>query len=126
MFEKFGGRKMFVATVTVAVCIVTVIIKGDVPQGFKEILEYILGVFIGGNVLSDAASAFANKTAAAPQEVPQEVSQAAAPAAPAADSLAAVQAALDVQSSALSHLVNETAYLIKRVDGAPPRQSSNT
>ena len=123
MFERFGGRKMFVATVTVAVCIVTVIIKGDVPQGFKEILEYILGVFIGGNVLSDAASAFANKAPAAQPAAPPAV-----PSEPvsATDGLTGIQAALDVQSSALSHLVNETAYLIKRVDGAPPRQPSNT
>lgn len=121
MFEKFGGRKMFVATVTVAVCIVTVIIKGDVPPGFKDILEYILGVFIGGNVLSDAASAFANKNAS--QSVPLAAPET-TPAA--ADGLTSIQAALDIQSSALSHLVNETAYLIKRVDGAPPRQPSST
>jgi hypothetical protein len=68
MFEKLGGRKMVGATVTMAVGIIAVLIKGDIPDNLLQLLEVVFGVFAGANSINTAAGlVLARKTAAEPQ-----------------------------------------------------------
>lgn len=58
MFEKLGGRKFVAATLTVAVGLVVMAVKGDVPPGLLQLLEVTLGVFCGGNAIATVGGAF--------------------------------------------------------------------
>lgn len=57
MFEKIGGRKFIAATLTVAVGLIVMAVKGDVPPGLLHLLEVTLGVFASGNVVASFAGA---------------------------------------------------------------------
>ena len=73
MFEKIGGRKVAISLVTVAICVGVVVIKGDVPGGLGDMLKFILGSFIVGNVGADAVAAVASRQAPA-DTVPEPAS----------------------------------------------------
>jgi hypothetical protein len=57
LFDKIGGRKFVAATLTVAVGLVVMAVKGDVPPGLLHLLEVTLGVFASGNVVASFAGA---------------------------------------------------------------------
>lgn len=57
MLEKLGGRKAIFAIVGIVVGAITVALNGDVPANYLNLLQFIIGAFIGGNVLSKAALA---------------------------------------------------------------------
>lgn len=88
MFERIGGRKFVASTLTVAVGVLVMIFKGDVPPNLMHLLEVTLGVFAGGNVVSTVAGAFyggkqeageAEPVPASPVEQPAETPDAVEP-----------------------------------------------
>lgn len=73
MLSKIGGRKLAISALVLVVCLGMVAIKGDVPPGMADMLKYILGVFIGGNVLADVASARARVAPVSKDETGEKV-----------------------------------------------------
>lgn len=61
LLDKLGGRKMAMCLLGLALCVGAVYLKGDVPEGFREMLKYILTAGIGGNVASDIVAAVQTK-----------------------------------------------------------------
>lgn len=72
MLELIGGRKMAIALLVVMLSLGAVIMRGDVPPGFADMLKYILALFIGGNVVADVAGAVATRPPAPVDTVKDE------------------------------------------------------
>lgn len=70
MFEKIGGRKFIASTLTVAVGLIVMAVKGDVPPGLLHLLEVTLGVFASGNVVASFAGALYGSKKASAAEIP--------------------------------------------------------
>lgn len=133
MLESIGGRKMAISAVTVLICCVTVFIKGDVPAGLADMLKFILGSFIVGNVGADVVAAVTAKKAEASSEEPAPV---------AAPLAAAIQADVPMASPQLDRIeatvsavleatnVNQQglAFIVERIapqKGLTPGQGAN-
>lgn len=61
MLDFIGGRKMAISAVAAIICVAVTLTKGDIPPGLKDMLQYILGVFIAGNVGSDLVAAVGSR-----------------------------------------------------------------
>lgn len=110
MFEKLGGRKAAISLVTVLICVGVVVIKGDVPAGLSDMLKFILGSFIVGNVGADAVAAVAARKESEPTQVED----------------APEQGRLEAIDTKLAEVLNATvvnqqglAYIVERI--GPPR-----
>lgn len=63
MFEKLGGRKAVMSLLAIIVGLVVVFIKGDVPANFLSLIQFVVGVFVGGNVASTISHGISVKKA---------------------------------------------------------------
>lgn len=52
--EKFGGRKLAVSLLVLVVGLAISLYKGDIPPNLLNLLEMVIGAFVGGNVLAKA------------------------------------------------------------------------
>lgn len=57
MIDALGGRKAVALLMVVLIAAITVVMKGDIPLNFKDLLVYGLGIFVGGNAVEHAADA---------------------------------------------------------------------
>ncbi len=69
MINSIGGRKAAISFATVIICVAVVALKGDVPAGLGDMLKFILGSFILGNVGADVVAVAASKASATPPAV---------------------------------------------------------
>lgn len=116
MLEKLGGRKAAISLVTVLICVGVVAIKGDVPAGLSDMLKFILGSFIVGNVGADAVAAVAHRAPEAPAAVE-------APPAPPVDDgrLESIQTTSEAILEATKLNQQGLTYIVSRI-GPPPAQ----
>ncbi len=52
MFEKLGGRKLFVALAVGGAGMTVAYNKGDIPVNLLQLLEVIMGAFMGSNIMA--------------------------------------------------------------------------
>lgn len=56
--ESIGGRKAAAAVGIVAVGVVTVLLRDDIPSGFLSLLQTVFAAFVAGNAIEHAATAY--------------------------------------------------------------------
>lgn len=62
MLEQIGGRKLAISIVALLISVGAVIVKGDVPPGLSSMLQFLVGAFIAGNVITTHIAASAGTT----------------------------------------------------------------
>jgi hypothetical protein len=60
MIETIGGRKVLVVAGAVLLGVGAVFLKGDVPPGFLTLLQWAVGLFVLGNGIEHAATAYSS------------------------------------------------------------------
>lgn len=50
MVERIGGRKVLVAIITITLALGIVLVHGDLPDNFTNLLEVVFGAFVTGNM----------------------------------------------------------------------------
>jgi hypothetical protein len=63
MIETVGGRKTIALLIILLTAIGTVLLKGDIPERFLSILEFLFTGYVAGNVGEHVANAIKTKTA---------------------------------------------------------------
>lgn len=77
MFQKLGGRKAVMSLIVILIGILLVFTKGDVPPNLLTLLQFVVGVFVGGNVASSISQGISvRKTVAPPAQKNEEVEMA--------------------------------------------------
>jgi hypothetical protein len=73
MIDKLGGRKAFFSLVAIIVGVAIAFIKGDLPPNLLNLLQFVLGAFVTGNLVAGATDAVtAVQSAKAENPVPSE------------------------------------------------------
>ena len=57
MIDSIGGRKVLAATIVMALAVGAVLLKGDVPPNFLQLLQVVFGAFVLGNGIEHVAGA---------------------------------------------------------------------
>lgn len=57
MIDQLGGRKSVAIILCLLLAVGAVLLKGDVPSNFKDLLEFLFGAFVLGNVGSKVVAA---------------------------------------------------------------------
>ena len=57
MIDNIGGRKILAAIVVMALAVGAVLLKGDVPPNFLQLLQVVFGAFVLGNGIEHVAGA---------------------------------------------------------------------
>jgi hypothetical protein len=60
MIESIGGRKVLVVGVAVLLGVGAVFLRGDVPPGFLSLVQWAVGLFVLGNGIEHAATAYSS------------------------------------------------------------------
>lgn len=122
MIDVQGSRKLIAAGVVVALASAAVIIKGDVPNGFVTILEYVFAAFVAGNSIehitsavkaraeanaSDAPDDEASATGATAESIDQKIDSVAAQVAQVAQSDAEAKQSLGLILNTLSTIIRK-------------------
>jgi hypothetical protein len=129
MIDALGGRKAVALLVVIIIAAVTVIMKGDIPANFKDLLVYGLGIFVGGNAVEHAADAVkvkaeAGANAVVAAEASAEDVSATYPPAEAPADMSAIETKLNtiaeassVNQQALAAILERVQYLVDRIQG---------
>jgi hypothetical protein len=75
MIDALTGRKLIVTVAILIIAVAVLIWKGDIPENFKGILEWVFTFFVAGNGLehiTNAVSAHAEAVVSAQVAAPQQ------------------------------------------------------
>jgi hypothetical protein len=71
MIDSIGGRKVLAAAIVMALAVGAVLLKGDVPPNFLQLLQVVFGAFVLGNGIEHVAGAVGSKAATSSEVVDQ-------------------------------------------------------
>lgn len=137
MIDTIGGRKTLALLLIMVVSIGVVLLKGDVPEHFSAILEFLFTGFVAGNVGEHFAGAMKAKHLAGAAESEAEVNSSDLPPPPEpidlspiegrlsqmGDSIAEMRASNDSLASSIALVQQTLSVIINRtgIDKMPPR-----
>jgi len=115
MLDFIGGRKVAMGLLILGIAVAVLLVRGDVPPNFKELLAVVFGAFVVGNGFEHVAGAVANN-----KEGPVDtIEELAAVSAKLEAQVAEVKASLDAGMQGSAEAVSEIRALAERAaDGA--------